>query len=131
MGRSVRCLCKQWRMFLLQASFLLRVSIGNSDGNKLHLTFDVSSSFLIIHLLGKVWYRLVRDLPAIVVDVLRQSWHAEPQAFERVVGARRQNKRRRGHFNLKLAGSKNPSLSSTRYSRFHIRKQIKRRRQKQ
>ena len=84
-------------MFLLQASFLLAVSIGNSDGNELNLTFDVFGSFLIIHLLGKVWYRLVRDLLAIAVAVLRQSWHAESRAFERVVGARRQNERRRRH----------------------------------
>lgn len=94
-------------MFLLQASFLLAVSKGNSDGNEVNLTFDIFCSFLIVHLLGKVRYRLIRDLQAIGVVVLRHSWNAGSRALEGVAGVWRQNERRRGHVEVELTGSKN------------------------
>lgn len=94
-------------MFLLQASFLLGVNEGNSVGNEFNLTFDVFSSFFIVHLLGKVRYRLVWCLSTSADIVLRHSWNAESRALEGVAGAWRQNERRRGHGGVDLAGPEN------------------------
>lgn len=87
--------------------------------NELNLTFDVFSSFFIVHLLGKVRYRFIWSLPAISVVVRRHGRNAESTALQRVVGAWQQNERRRGHVDAELTGSKNNEMSSSCYAELH------------